>query len=283
MFESISLVVALIGSAIGGIYDLKTSDMLDAVPYAMIAIALVLHGVESFLTGSYWPILNSSIAGLGLLGFGYIMYFFGQWGGGDAWMLSAVGFLLPSFNNNLFFPFPLSYLFNMFLVGAAYMLVYAFVFALMNRKIIFHFKKDMKASGKMLTIGSTVLFFIFFIFNWILVQHFNLSFDFLSSIGNSLLVVLVAVALFVIYRFAKAVENLGFKKKISVSKLKVGDVLLENKLYKGITEKELKQIRKNKKSVWIKEGVRFAPTFPLALLFTIYFGDGILLFIKFLV
>jgi prepilin signal peptidase PulO-like enzyme (type II secretory pathway) len=170
----------------------------------------------------------------------------------------------------------------MFLVGAAYMLVYAFVFALMNRKIIFHFKKDMKASRKMLAIGSTILFFIFFIFNLFLIQYFNLSFDFLSSLENSLLVILVTVALFVIYRFAKAVEDLGFKKKISVSKLKVGDVLLENKLYKGITEKELKQIRKNKKSVWIKEGVRFAPTFPLALLFTIHFGDGILLFIKFL-
>jgi len=282
MFESISLTVALIGSAVGGMYDLKTSDMPDIVPYAMISIALVVHGVNSYLAWSYWPLLNSMVVGLGLLGFGYIMYFLGQWGGGDAWMLSAIGFLLPSLDKNLLFPFPFSYLFNVFLVGAVYMLVYAFVFTLMNRKIIFHFKKDMKASSKVLAIGSVALFFMLFIFNWFLMQRFQLNFDLTLSLANSILILLATIGLFVIYKFAKAVEDFGFKKRIHASKLKVGDVLLENRIFEGITEKELKRIRKRKRYVWIKSGVRFAPTFPLALLFTIYFGDGLFLFLKFL-
>ncbi|MCS7106355.1 MAG: hypothetical protein NZ942_03500, partial [Candidatus Aenigmarchaeota archaeon] len=58
------------------------------------------------------------------------------------------------------------------------------------------------------------------------------------------------------------------------SKLKVGDVLAESKLWEGITQKDLIKIKKSgKKYVVIKEGVRFAPAFPLALLFTLYFGD----------
>ena len=59
---------------------------------------------------------------------------------------------------------------------------------------------------------------------------------------------------------------------------------MDYKIWEGITEKELKKIKKSgKKFIWIKEGVRFAPAFPLALLFTILVGDGILLSIQFLV
>ncbi len=71
------------------------------------------------------------------------------------------------------------------------------------------------------------------------------------------------------------------KKRIPVSKLRVGDVLLSSKLWEGITEKELKRIKRSgKRYVRIKEGVRFGPAFPLALLFTIYFGDTILFLIR---
>jgi hypothetical protein len=176
----------------------------------------------------------------------------------------------------------LTYLINVFIVGAAYLLVYALVFALLNRKIISKFLKDVKANSKILAIGSIYLLALFLGANLYFSLYVKMI-DFGFFLLISLLALALTIFIFFIWKFAKAVEEVGFKKKIPVSKLKVGDVLLENRLWEGITEKELRKIKRTKKFVWIKEGARFAPTFPLALLFTIYFGDGIFLFLKFLI
>jgi len=79
---------------------------------------------------------------------------------------------------------------------------------------------------------------------------------------------------FVIY--GKLVEKICFIKRVPVSKLKIGDVLLENKLWEGISAAELRKIRKQKKYVWIKEGVRFAGVFPITLL--LYHFQGCMFF-----
>lgn len=288
MFELILLLTALIGSVLAAVFDLKTTEIPDQIPYAMIAIALFLHLIQAILLRSFWSILSSLFWGLSLLGFGFLMYYLGQWGGGDAKILSAIGFLIPELPQNfgikLLFPFPLSYSFNVFLVGATYMLAYAFIIALIHKKILFKFLDDMKASSKVLSIGSLVLFISFFLINWFLAKYFRISFDILFILKSSLLPLIATIALFVVWKFAKVVENVGFKKRIPISKLKVGDVLLESKLWEGISKKELTKIKKSgKKFVVVKEGVRFAGTFPLALLFTIYIGDGLLLFMRFLI
>jgi len=110
-----------------------------------------------------------------------------------------------------------------------------------------------------------------------------MAIDTQSLIVDSFFILLISLILFLVWKFVKAVEEIAFKKRIPVSKLRVGDVLLESKVWEGITGRELRAIRKSgKKFIWIKSGVCFAPAFPLALLFTVYFGDGILFFLKFL-
>lgn len=288
MFEPIFLSVAFIGSSLAALWDLKTTEIPDRIPHVMIAIALVLYGTQSYLTWSYWPILKSLTVGLSLLGFGFLMYYFGQWGGGDAKILSAMGFLLPElpkeFTKELLLPFSLSYTVNVFLVGAAYMILYALVVALINRGVLTKFLEDMKANRKVLSIGSIALFIAFLSINWSLINYFGITFDVSFILKNSLLPLFATIGLFILWRFSKTVEAIGFKKRIHISKLKVGDVLNESKLWEGITKKDLGKIKRSgKKYVVIKEGIRFAAAFPLALFFTIYFGDGLLLFIKFLI
>lgn len=285
MFEFVYLAIAFIGSSLASYFDLKTTEIPDKIPHIMIALALIFYSIQSILTASYWPILNSLIVGLSLLGFGFLMYYLGQWGGGDAKILAAVGFLLPQIPQGfakLSFPFPLTYLINVFIIGAAYLLFYAFVLALINRKIISEFFKEMKANSKVLIIGSIFLFVLFLGANLYFSLYVKI-FNFISFLSVSLLALVLSIFVFVLWKFARAVEEVGFKRKIPVSKLKVGDVLLESKVWEGITEKELKKIKRTRKSVWIKEGARFAPTFLIALIFTLYFGDGILIFLKFLI
>lgn len=289
MFEIISLIVAIFGSSLAAAFDLKITptEIPDEIPHAMIALALILASFKCIVDFSLNPLIESSLYGLLLLAFGFLMYRFGQWGGGDAKVLAAIGFFSPfisTLTKNFYLPFAFAYLVNVFIVGAAYMLIYAFVLAILNKKIFFSFLKNVKSSSKIMMVSLLALFSLFFFSNFYLFKLFSLPIDFYSIILNSSLLLIFSLGLFLLWLFTKTVEDVAFKKKIPLSKLKVGDVLLESKVWEGITEKELKKIKKSgKKFVWIKEGVRFALAFPLALIFTLFYGDCVFFLIKFLV
>jgi Flp pilus assembly protein protease CpaA len=289
MFEIIGFLIALIGSTLAAIFDVKITptEIPDEIPHGMIILAIFLAFLKSILNQSLNPFLESLFFGISLLAFGFLMYRFGQWGGGDAKILAAIGFFSPLISpltKNILFPFAVSYLFNVFIIGAAYMLIYAFVLAILNKKIFSCFLDNVKSSSKMMLIFLSSLFLLFFIINFYLFHIFNLPINFYSLFSNSLVLLIFSLAFLLLWIFIKTVEKVAFQKKIPVSKLKVGDVLLESKVWEGITEKELRKIKASgKKFVWIKEGVRFAPAFPLALIFSIFFGDSIFLFLKFLV
>ncbi|MFH7882603.1 MAG: prepilin peptidase, partial [Candidatus Aenigmatarchaeota archaeon] len=219
MFEIVCLITALFGSCLAGVYDLKTTEIPDWIPYLMIFLGLILNGLESLISWNFSLILNSIIIGLGFLGFGFLMYYTGQWGGGDAKLLSGVGFLLPSLPSNFsksILPFPASFLFNLFLLGAAYMLLYAFILALIKRKILIKFFEDVKASYKIFTIGSVFLFFGFILINFILSVYLKIRFELINSIKYSFLPLTFTILVFLLWKFAKVVEQIGFKQKIPV-------------------------------------------------------------------
>jgi Flp pilus assembly protein protease CpaA len=276
MIEGFLLGVALVGCFVAGAVDLKTTEVPDWIPYVMGIVGIVGNLVQSYLTGSYIPILMSVVVGLGYLGFGFLLYFFGQWGGGDAKILSSIGFLIPNLNvDKMYFPFSLGYLFNVFFVGAFYMIFYILVLSFINKKIWRSFFKAVKKTPRKLVLYTTLMILtcmaglIYVTVYWLGI--FNLYFSIKFGVFISGLI----VAMMILWKFAKTVEDVGFKKKIPVSKLKVGDVLFESKLWEGITEKEVEKIKKSgKKHVWIKEGVRFTPSFLLSLVFTIYLGEG---------
>jgi len=280
MLEIILLLVAFIGSVLDAYFDLKTTEIPDKIPYAMMVIGIVGNIIKSYLVWSYWPFSSSMIVGLSFLGFGFLMYFLGQWGGGDAKILSGIGFLLPSLPpqievKNLFFPFPLSLFFNVFLVGAVYMILYALVISMINKKIWSVFFKDIKANARMIAIFNSLLIVSLFASGFVLMKYYNF-FRVFDMMKLGIMIIIAWFGFFILWKFVKVVENVGFKKKIPISKLKVGDVPIDYKIWEGITEKELSKIKKSgKKYIWIKEGVRFAPAFPLALIFTILVGDGI--------
>ncbi len=79
-------------------------------------------------------------------------------------------------------------------------------------------------------------------------------------------------------------KGLEFYRRIPTSKLIVDDVLGEDiprlKLYqkkiRGLKLEEIKKIKKIKRYVIVKEGIRSGLVFPIALAITLYFGDLIL-------
>ena len=273
MIDLIAFLVAFIGSGIAGFYDLKTTEIPDKIPHVMIAIGFILAIARSISTGSLMPLLSSFIFGVVFFVLGFLLYYFGQWGGGDAKLLTAIVVLLPAapsfFKYHLNLPFPVMYLLNVFYVGAVYIIIYSLIFVIKNKDIFKHFVKSVKSSSKIIIILTGVVFAISLALTTYMSRATFREYLVLSVVPPSLF-----VCVWLLFRFLRIVEEVGFKKKIPVSKLRVGDVLAEFKRWDGATQAEVNKIKRSgKKYVWIKEGVRFGLVFPIALIFSMYYGD----------
>jgi len=269
MFELWLIAVALIGTGIAGYWDLKTTNVPDLLIIGMIAIGFIIHAITGFSTGNFSSLTNALIYGGLFLGFGLIMYFTGQWGGGDGETLVAIGVLVPTTTYvTTLFPFSISYFINLIFVGAIYSIVYAIYLASKNPKIIKDFYKKILKNEKVI-FSITIISILPVIFY------------------TELFFFPVLIFLFLIfYYFAKTIEK-GFYKKIPVSKLRLDDMIGEDipklKIYKrylrGLTKQEVRKIKRMKRYVMIREGVKFTPVFFLTLIFTLLLGDFLFLLI----
>jgi Flp pilus assembly protein protease CpaA len=257
MLEIIAVSIAFIGSFIAGIWDLFTTEVPDEVPALMIALGIFNWFVYALSSGDSNPLFISLLAGTVLLVFGLILYKAGHWGGADAWLLAAIGYNIPLYNGQIFM---FSFIFNFLIVGSIYMVIYAIILGVINRGVFSYFVSDIKNRW----ITSIIL--IASIFSLSLLYIF--SYRIIPVIEAIILIVLLVL----FWRYAKVIEKRVFRKRIRTSELKVGDVA-EDMLWRGITEEEIKKIRRIKRFIFIKEGVRFVPAFPIALAVTFLFGN----------
>jgi hypothetical protein len=69
--------------------------------------------------------------------------------------------------------------------------------------------------------------------------------------------------------------------RIPTSKLKVDDMIGEDipklgiykRFIRGLKKEEVKKIKRMKKYVTIREGIRYGMVFPITLILTLFFGD----------
>ncbi len=276
MFAWILLSIGVIGFGLGGYLDLKYTEFPDWLPYSIIISALCVRSIFSFIYNDFTIITSSIETGILFLFFGLILYYLKQWGDGDAWLLGALGFLFPNpsgFSVNTIFPFPVEFLFNFFLVSLFYLIVYSLVLGMKNTKILWLFKKELKDKSKLIGISTAV----FFIVSMTLAFYLYRLTSFLP-IQLLLLPCVTTVMLLFIY-YSKIIEKYAFKRKIKTKDLKVGDVLISNR-WRGLRENEVKRLKREKKEVWIKEGVRFAPVFLITMLVSLFYGSLIALFLS---
>lgn len=259
MFELLLIIIALVGSTVCGLWDLKTSNIPDTVAISMIILAIGLHIAQGFITGDFTLLMNSFFYGGLFLFFGLLMYYGGQWGGGDGELLVAIGFLVPTL--------ALSFFINLFLVGAVYSVFYSTI--LMTKNPIISKKFFLSIKGSMKPILGVLFFAVVFS---ILLYRIT---PILSTLP------LFLFFLFILYIFAKVIEREGFTRRIRSKDLKPDDMIGEDikklkvykKLIRGLTKEEVKNIQKYKKYVFIKDGVRFGLVFPLTLAITLLYGN----------
>ncbi len=239
--------------------DLKRREVDNIWNFSLIGVALAYRGAVSVFSGNYWFIIN------GFLGFGIFLlvgnffYYSRLFAGGDAKLIIALGTVLPlsyswAVNFRIFGMFVLIFMIG----GSVYSLLYSgfLVFRNLgkfNQRFVGYFRKSFK-----LFVGILVFSIVWAIFS------FFVGFAELMLIG---LVVLLFPVLLI---FSKAVEDSCLVKEVSSDKVTEGDWLYEDinvgrkvikAKWEGVSGEDLKLIRKFKKTIIVKYGIPFTPSF----------------------
>ncbi|MBI5392942.1 prepilin peptidase [Candidatus Woesearchaeota archaeon] len=300
MIIEILLIIAIIYLLIGSYTDLKTREVADLVNFSLVALAF---GINMVLSAIYadWNFIISSILGflLAVL-IAMVMYYTGQWGGGDAKMLFGIGALfgiglqLPIHFSVLslktvllqwFNQPPLLFIFfiYMLIVGGFYGLLWSIYLAAVSwKKFIIAFderihQKDILLLRKLLMGFSLLIVAVVFFVNDIAIK----------LLLTSLLLMLIFT--FYLYQFIKVIEKVAMLKLVQPQELTEGDWIAEDIVVDDIyiagpkdlgIEKvqiiKLIELRKEGKidTVKIKQGIPFIPSFLITLLLSYFVGLG---------
>jgi len=275
--------------AVASFTDIKTREVPDWLSYGLIFTGFGVNILYSIISSNINFIINSAAGFLIFLGLGYIMFYAGQWGGGDSKVIMGLGALLGLDVFNLTIsklPFIVIFWINLLFVSVFYASLWSLVLALRNRKVFLNsFKEELKRFF-WLRILIFVLTFIFIIFLLI-------TLDTLIKIFVLVTITLI-VLLFYLTIFMKAVEKSCMLKLVNPEKLTEGDwiakdVKVDGKYIcgpkdLGITKKQiatLLALKKNNKikKILIKEGIPFVPSFLIAYLVTLFLGAWFLMFL----
>ena len=256
--------IAICGFGIASYLDLRYTEFPDMLPYGLITISISIRILMSIILGDFSIITDSVLYGVIFLGIGLGLFYTKQWGDGDAWLLGVLGFVIPNKESMVFvsgyssiLPFQISLIFNFFIVSLLYIIIYSFFVGVKNRKKL---KIKFNRKETYVFLGIVVL----------------ATFAGTVGIGSSMLpmfygIMLLLTGFYFFFQYVKSIDNFIFKSRISTKKLREGDVIFEGK-WKGLTKKDISKLKRSKKYVYIKEGVRFAPVFLITILLTALFG-----------
>jgi len=280
MLEVTLLVVALFVLIIAAYVDIKTLEVPDWINYSGIVAGMGIHLLFSLQQWNYWPVVSS------MLGFGIafaiacLMFYTGQWGGGDAKLLMALGAIIGFEADK--FAFGTSFLINLVIVGGAWGLVWSTGVAVVNWKNFWKTFKSVRQSKKYKTLRIVTLL----IAGVMIFASFMITEMQLAILGLAVLTYLMCYLTI----FIKSVEICCMHKWITPDKLTEGDWLVYPvKIGKrhivpprlGLDKRHvalLKKLYKEKKlkKVFVKYGVPFAPAFLIAFVITAIYGNFIL-------
>ncbi len=282
-YQLMFLILTIAAVAYGSITDLKTREVPDLLNYGLIAFGL---GVRAVL--ALW-FSDMSIFFAGAMGFivaftiALIMFYAGQWGGGDAKMIMGIGAMLGlhlTWNDQF-----ISFLLNNLWVGAVYGLLWTLILASRNWNKVAH---EIRIRGRVLKqFGVATLVIICFGLVTYTFFHDLKLLAFLISAP------LVGLFLVLLMQVVKAVEKECLIKQIPVEQLTEGDWILKDVFVDkkricgpkdlGISKEQIEQLLLYKKKgkidkIVIKTGIPFVPSFLLSLLITGIWGNLLIYF-----
>ncbi|MBI2141745.1 prepilin peptidase [Candidatus Woesearchaeota archaeon] len=284
--------VALAFLSAAAINDVKKREVPNWVNYGLVIAGLglgLLHSIVAF----DWHFLVFSIAGaLAALALSALMFYTGQWGGGDSKLLIGLGSLLglPFGTRPPFLGVEsqfVSFLFNLVAISVAYAIVIGTVLAIKSKKkFAAAVRKQLESYSllrKLLLIVSAVGLVII-----IAVNDVAIRFAFAALLVTLFFGLYLSI-------MAKAVEKACMLRLVSPLRLTEGDWIAKDVVVGGkricgpkdlgIEKRQIRRLtelyRKGKiRAVLIKEGIPFSPSFLLAYIVTIFFGNLFFAFVR---
>jgi len=236
---------------IASIFDVKSlkGDVPEIFLFGGIATGILFHLAYSIKTWSLNPILWSLGTSLALTAYGYFAYRKGMWGGADMLGISVLGFSTPYLLGPVGI---MDLIVNTMGVGFVYALGYSIFGGLKSSKVRTSFYQNLK-NKKYQSFGLVLIGLLFSVY---------------SSFNGVNGEIFFALYLFMIlaYYFTQSVEDELMVKTVDASQVEVGDVLAEGEI-RGVKEEELEELEGEVK---LKEGLRFMPVFPAAMVLTFY-------------
>lgn len=113
IYSIVLLVLAFGAVLIATFTDLKTREVPDVLPIALVVLSLLVHAFHAWMLQDLWLLLIPIIVGFITFGVGYGLWLLGVWAGGDVKLFAALGVALP------FTLSPFAYLINLPFIGTS--------------------------------------------------------------------------------------------------------------------------------------------------------------------
>jgi Flp pilus assembly protein protease CpaA len=269
MIEVIFLIaLALIWMIFATVSDIRTTEIPNWLNFSLVIFALGFRLIYSIFSGDFNFIYQ------GLIGFGIffalenLLYYSRAFAGGDAKLMLSLGAILPfsgSFIVNI--EIFLSFLFLFLSVGAFYGLFSSSYFAIKNFD---RFKVEFRKQNKKFRKFSAL----------IMISGLGIM---ILGLLSRILIFYLGILIFLLpllYVYSKSVDEACMIKEKVPEKLREGDWLYKSVKVKGktikanwngLSQEDIKLLKKSSRKVTIREGIAFSPVFLIGFLLLLYF------------
>ena len=285
MLDIIIYTTCIIGLIIAAVTDIKTREVPDWLNFSLITAGIGLNLLFTVILHDYKYILNSIAGFLAFLIIALIMFYTGQWGGGDSKIIMGIGALIGldlSFKQTVLIDF----IINSLIIGAAYGLLWSSILTIRKWKSVTKEARRISKSKKVKASKKVLFLLILILIMFIIFKRDPIIKFFLLG------TLVLSIITFYLWIYIKAVEKSAMLKLVTPNKLTEGDWIAKDVVVDrkricgpkdlGISKTQIKELislyrKKKLKKVLIKEGLPFVPSFLIAFIITLFVGNILLL------
>lgn len=286
----ITYAIAFLVLLLGSITDFKTREVPDFLNYGLIFTGVAVNLIFSFVYKNPGFIFGS-LLGLGIFfSVAWIMFYTGQWGGGDSKLLMGLGALFGiPLTLSLEHHFLFSFFVNVLFAGAFYGVLWTIYLSLKHYK---KFRKEYKAiTYHRLHMVIRIILLTFLV----LMGVFSYFVSFPPMRVYYFYLGVIPILIYYLWVMVKSVERSSMLVYLPPNKLTEGDWIAKDVFYKrkricgpkdlGIEKKQIATLRKlhsqgKIKKVLVKQGIPFVPSFLIAFFLTLMWGNPLLYFLN---
>jgi hypothetical protein len=268
--------------AIASLIDLKTGEIPEKISHGLFLSLIFLSLIPVVYLKNIMYILTPLTLSIIFFIISAVLFYLGQWGGGDVKLMASIGWILGLLSisnyqwpNMSLMPYSIAYWINMAFLSLPYVVIYTVALGLIQPAVFKRFASQFK--------DPKIIFITTFSFTPFIAAHFY-----------GILILKLIYTLIPVFTLAtiylKTCESVALMREIRISDLKVADIVADDIIVdgekiaskrniEGVTEEQVKKIielsaqGKIPEKIKIKWGVKFAPILLAALLATIYVGN----------